>query len=142
MYLMLKSKLKLHIKGTFSYSTKIENKVKHYTSDHFQLFFRFMLHSQEFVYLLCCINLEDQGKDGMVYSFLQIGSIVLYKVHWGINPSPLKNTLPLSCQPPPLNLKIVEGPLFRKSPYILVFHDTPLRIRFFIIHPILSFKSN
>ena len=44
--MMLYSVLKLHIKGTLSYSNKVKNKMKHQSSDHLQHYFRFILHSQ------------------------------------------------------------------------------------------------
>ena len=39
---MLYSVLKLHIKGTLSYSNNVKNKMKHKISDHFQYCLRFM----------------------------------------------------------------------------------------------------
>ena len=45
-----------------------------------------------------------------------------HSVHWSINPSPLKNTIPLFLAKPPLNRKTVQAHLFRQSPIsILVF---------------------
>ena len=67
---MLYSELKLHVNGTLSYSNKVKNKIKHQTSDHFQHYFRFMLHFlvsnhnfhsvfQNLSTLLCCIDMEN-----------------------------------------------------------------------------------
>ena len=67
--MILCSVLKLHIKGTSSYNSKVKNKSRHYNSDHFQHCFRFILLSQSSNHnfyspllnlptLLCCIDLE------------------------------------------------------------------------------------
>ena len=44
MYLVLYAVLKLHVKGTLSCSSKVKNKSKHKTADHFQHCFRFMIY--------------------------------------------------------------------------------------------------
>ena len=61
-------------------------------------------------------------------------------------------TAPLFLAKPLLNLQTVQAHLFRQSPYVFIFHESPLKIRFFsetkkklkffIFNPILSFKSN
>ena len=54
--------------------------------------------------------------------------------------------------PSPLNLQTVQAPLFKQFPYILffctllplktwIFLWTPKRLKFFVLHAILSFKS-
>ena len=55
-----------------------------------------------------------------------------HSVHWGINPSPLKNTTP-SFLPswPPLNLQTVQVPFLSNPSSILVFREPSLRVGFF-----------
>ena len=70
MYLLLYAMLKLQVKGILPYSKKVKKKIKRYTSDHFQYYFRFMLHSRgsnhnfyslfvNLSTLLSCIELES-----------------------------------------------------------------------------------
>ena len=76
-----------------------------------------------------------------------------HSVHWGIT-TPIKNTTPSFLPSPSLNLQTVQAPLFLAiRPYILfslvylpsktwIFPWTPKILKFFILHHILSFKSN
>ena len=76
-----------------------------------------------------------------------------HSVHWGINSSPQKH-YPLFLAKPPLlkSANRPSPPFLGNPPYILVFHEpppknqifqwTPKILKFFIINPILSFKSN
>ena len=64
---------------------------------------------------------------------------------------PLK-TPPLFCQSPPLNLQTVQAPFLGNPPSSFfgelsppkscIFQKTPEILKFFILDPILSFKSN
>ena len=67
----------------------------------------------------------------------------LFIVYIGVSTSPVKNTTPLFLTKLPLNLQTVQALFFRQYPtYILDFVKPPSNIGFFILHSILSFKSN
>ena len=95
--------LKLHVKGTLSHSNKVKNKIKYYSSDHFQHCFKLMLHFRVWNHnfysfflnlsiLLCYTDIEispwcmvnskarillRSRRMGWYKAFVQIGSMVL-----------------------------------------------------------------
>ena len=99
-------------------------------------------------------------------SFFQCANFLLFCRHnqkyssWGNAPNsivrigvwaPLKNTTPFSLAKHPLNLQTVQSPfLDNPPPWFFVNHPpksqivqwTPKILKFFILKPILSFKSN
>ena len=66
-----------------------------------------------------------------------------HSVHWGIKPP--SKTPPFSCQASPLNLKTVQAAPFQAipPPYWFFVNPSPQKIlAFFVLNPILYFKSN
>ena len=56
---------------------------------------------------------------------------VQHSGHEGINLPPQKHHPLFLAKPPPLNQQTVQAPFFGNSPYILVFHPRPLKVRSF-----------
>ena len=87
----------------------------------------------------------------MAINFLGFSKTSDHSVHWGINP-PSKTPTPLSCKaplksancpsPPPLGNPLPLYWFFTKAPppKNQIFQSTPKILKFFILHPILSFK--
>ena len=94
-------------------------------------------------------------KSSLGLDIIHSSTINTHSVRWvSIQRPPLKNTAPFFLPSPPLNLHTVQSPLFRQSPLYIGFPWTPLPniyiyiyiyiyiLKFFIFHPIFSFKSN
>ena len=119
--------------------------------------FAFWIYIQDILVLIIHFPVQNWYifKSALGLDIIHLSTINTHSVRWEINPtpSPQKHCPLFLTKSPPLNLQIVQSPLFRQSPLYIGFPWTPpplpkkkyiylYVLKFFIFHPIFSFKSN